>query len=79
MNVNNLKINYMKCICCGREQELRVGACWDCAEAESVIEYGIDMRDVATPKIEGLSTSMSKLQYILKKYIKITTTTSKFG
>jgi hypothetical protein len=38
------------------------------------------MRDVAPPKIEGLSTSMSKLQYILRKYMKITTTPpSKLG
>ena len=69
-----------QCICCGRTQELRLGVCWDCAEAESVIEDGTDMRDVAPPKIEGLSMSMSKLQYILRKYMKITTTPpSKLG
>ena len=69
-----------QCICCGRTQDLRLGACWDCAEAESVIEDGTDMRDVAPPKIEGLSTSMSKLQYIIRKYMKITTTPpSKLG
>jgi hypothetical protein len=32
-----------QCICCGRTQDLRLGACWDCAEAESVIEDGTDM------------------------------------
>jgi len=58
-----------QCICCGRTQDLRLGSCWDCAEAESVIEDGTDMRNVAPQKIEGLSTSMSKLQYILRKYI----------
>jgi len=60
----------MKCKCCNREKELRMGFCWDCVEAESVIIEGRDMYDKEIPQIEGLSNGMSKLQYILKKYNK---------
>ena len=60
----------MKCKCCNREKELRMGFCWDCAEAESVIVEGVDMYDEEIPTVEGLSKGMSKLQYILKKYDK---------
>jgi hypothetical protein len=56
------------CNCCGRNLELRFGVCFDCADAESVIVEGVDMWDKEIPKIEGLSTSLSKLQYILKKF-----------
>jgi hypothetical protein len=56
------------CKCCGRNLELRFGVCFDCADAESVIVEGVDMWDKEIPKIEGLSTSLSKLQYILKKF-----------
>ena len=56
------------CKCCGRNLELRLGVCFDCADAESVIVEGVDMWDKEIPKIEGLSTSLSKLQYILKKF-----------
>ena len=57
-----------KCQCCKREEELRLGFCWDCANAESIIEEGLDMYDKEITKQEGMSTSMSKLQYILKLY-----------
>jgi hypothetical protein len=56
------------CKCCGCNLELRFGVCFDCADAESVIVEGVDMWDKEIPKIEGLSTSLSKLQYILKKF-----------
>ena len=58
----------MKCKCCNREQDLRLGVCFDCANAESILVEGIDMWDKEIPKIEGLSTSLSKIQYILKLY-----------
>jgi predicted MPP superfamily phosphohydrolase len=58
----------MKCKCCNREKDLRGGFCFDCANAESIIVEGVDMWDNEIPKIEGLSTSLSKLQYILKKF-----------
>jgi hypothetical protein len=57
-----------QCKCCEREKELRFGFCFDCADGESVIEEGVDMWDEEIPKEEGLSTSMSKLKYILKKF-----------
>jgi len=60
----------MECKCCNREQELRMGFCFDCVESESVIQEGVDMYDTEIPKKEGLTIGMSKLQYILQKYIK---------
>ena len=58
----------MICKCCKREQDLRFGFCFDCAEAESIIEDGIDMYNNEIQKVEGLSTSMSKVKYILNLY-----------
>lgn len=60
-----------QCKCCGKIEDLRMGACWDCAESESVIAEGLDMYDQEIPKVDGMSSAMSKLQYILKKYITI--------
>ena len=60
----------MQCKCCNREQELRMGFCFDCVESESVIQEGVDMYDTEIPKKEGLTIGISKLQYILQKYIK---------
>jgi hypothetical protein len=48
-----------------------MGFCFDCVESESVIVDGLDMYDNEIPKKEGLTNGMSKLQYILKKYIKL--------
>jgi len=58
-----------KCKCCNRKEDLRMGFCFDCAECESVIADGLDMYDNEIQKQEGMSTAMSRLQYILKKYI----------
>ena len=58
----------MKCKCCNREKELRVGVCFDCADAESVIVEGVNMCDKEIPKQEDLLTGLSKLQYILSKF-----------
>lgn len=58
----------MKCKCCNREQDLRFGVCFDCAEAESVVVDGVDMYDKEIPQIDGLSKSLSKVQHILKLY-----------
>jgi hypothetical protein len=57
-----------ECKCCGRTQDTRMGFCFDCAEAESVIVDGTDMYDKPIEKQEGLSTALSKVQYILKKF-----------
>ncbi len=42
--------NINKCQCCGREEDLRMGYCYDCAEAESIIMEGKDMFDLGTAK-----------------------------
>ena len=46
----------MKCKVCGEERDCRIGVCWYCAEAESVINNGTDMYDkkVATTPMEKL-------------------------
>ena len=58
----------MKCKCCNREQDLRFGVCFDCAEAESIIEEGVDRYDREIPQVDGLSKNLSKVQHILKLY-----------
>jgi hypothetical protein len=58
----------MECKCCNREQELRMGFCFDCANAESIIVDGTDMWDKPIEKKEGMSLSLSKIQEILKIY-----------
>ncbi len=57
-----------ECKCCKRDKDLRMGYCFDCVESESVIVEGVDMYDDEIPKLEGLTSGMSKLNYILKKY-----------
>ena len=48
-----------------------MGYCFDCVEAESIIETGLDMYDSEIQKVDGLTEGMSKLQYILKNYITV--------
>lgn len=67
-----LKKNKMECKCCKREEDLRLGFCFDCVEAESIIADGVDMYDNEILKVKGLSTPMSKVQYILNLYGVIT-------
>jgi hypothetical protein len=62
-----------QCKCCDRTKDLRIGFCFDCAEAESIIKEGTDMYDEPIPIKGGMSESMSKLRYILRKYIDIKT------
>lgn len=57
-----------QCKCCKRNQDLRMGYCFDCVEAESIMVDGVDMYDEPIPKQEDMSTEMSKLQYILRKF-----------
>jgi hypothetical protein len=58
----------MKCKCCERDLDTRLGFCFACAECESVIQEGKNMWDEDIEKREGMSMSMSKLRYILEKY-----------
>ena len=57
-----------ECKCCGQTRDLRFGACFDCADSESIIFEGVNMFGESVEKVDGLSPAMSKLQYILKKY-----------
>ena len=57
-----------QCKCCERELDLRFGFCFDCANAESVIVEGVDMYDNEITREEGVSISMSKVKWILKKF-----------
>jgi hypothetical protein len=67
----------MECIVCGNVRALRMDVCWECAEAESIIEDGTDMYDKGLdsddePTFEGkkgdpAKTSMQKLQFLIKK------------
>ena len=57
------------CKCCGRKQDLRFDTCFDCADSESVIAEGLTMYHEEPPKINNMSPAMSKLKYILQKYI----------
>jgi len=54
----------MECMICGEESgmnNIRLGVCWDCAEAESVIEDGTDMDDNIVAE-----TSMEKLKWLIE-------------
>ena len=60
-----------QCKCCEREKELRMGYCFDCVEAESIIVHGVDMYDKEIPVEEGFTKGMAKLRHILKTYLYI--------
>ena len=66
----------MKCKCCQREKELRIGICFDCADIESVIVEGVTMYDEPVTQIDGLSESMSKVRHIVNKFINLQTGTN---
>ena len=60
----------MACQICGNPTaETRMGACWECVEAETIIEEGLDMYDKG---IDGLvnnpaKSSMDKLKFLISK------------
>ena len=66
----------MKCKCCHKESDLRFGVCFDCADIESVIIEGVTMFDKPVTKIDGLSESMSKVHYIISKFVNLQTGTN---
>lgn len=61
----------MTCESCNREiDDLRMGHCWDCATAESIIDDGTDMYDIDINGVtdgEGSKTAMKKLEFLVKK------------
>ncbi len=58
----------MKCKVCKKDEELRIGVCFDCAEAESIIGEGLDMWDNGKNGTkEPAKTAMEKLQLLIAK------------
>lgn len=49
-----------KCNCCGKVVDLRMGYCWNCVEAESIIADGTNMDDEKVAQ-----TPMEKLKAII--------------
>ena len=64
----------MECkICNQKNKELRIGVCFDCAEAETIISEGLDMYDKGLDdKDEPAKTPMQKLQFLIQKGWKMT-------
>lgn len=61
----------IKCSVCSRDgggNDLRMGVCFDCAEAEEIIQNGIDMFD-KPPKgqTEPAGSAMKKLKFLIEK------------
>lgn len=54
-----------ECNTCGLKKDTRLGVCYDCVEAESIIDEGLDMND--KPYIDGETNPMSKLKYLILK------------
>ena len=50
------------CTVCGGNKETRMGVCWECAEAESIIADGTDMYDKGNAK-----TAMEKLKMLIAR------------
>jgi len=62
----------MKCLVCNKNvggNDVRMGVCWDCAEAEEIIANGVDMYDKGPDGDvkKPASTSMDKLRFLIKK------------
>lgn len=64
--------NMDACKCCGRNEDLRGGICWDCATAETIVANGLDMYDKPVTPLPGYSIHMAKVRAILKQYQKAT-------
>lgn len=58
----------MTCKVCGRNLELRAGACFDCAEFESLIVDKVDMFDEPVKKEISGTEELNILHQIMKRY-----------
>jgi len=61
----------MKCEICKRDvstNSIRIGVCWDCMEADSIITDGLDMCNLG-PKNNNIpaKTSREKLSFLISK------------
>ena len=58
----------MECRICKQNRDLRMGACFDCAEAETIIAEGLDMYDKGIDgKEEPAKSAMQKVQLLIQK------------
>jgi len=56
------------CEVCNKKKDLRIGVCFDCAEAESIISEGLDMYDLGLNKKPiPAKRSMDKLKLLIEK------------
>ena len=61
---------FMKCSICKTEvgiNGIRLGVCWNCAEAESIIAEGLDMHDQSLHGNKPAKTPMEKVQLLLAR------------
>lgn len=57
-----------ECNCCGKISDLRIGYCFDCADAESIIDEGLDMFDKGLNNTKiAAKTPMEKLLLLKQK------------
>lgn len=61
----------MKCEICERQMDLRHGACFDCANAESLVSEGLTMFDKKPKELKNYSSHMSIVREILKSYLRL--------
>ena len=65
------RMGNMICTICGNESgpnNIRLGVCWDCGEAESIIDEGLDMYDKGLgPDEKSAATAMQKLRMLINK------------
>ena len=58
----------MECSICKKNKDLRLGVCFVCADAESIIKEGLDMWDKGIDGEEvPAKTSMNKLKLLIQK------------
>jgi hypothetical protein len=58
----------MECTVCRKPKELRMGVCFDCAEAESIIHEGLSMFDIGPNGCQTpAKTPMEKLIFLMQK------------
>jgi len=54
--------NVAYCASCKRQKDLRMGYCFDCVEAESIIHDGKDMYEKGDAK-----TALQKVKFLIEK------------
>jgi hypothetical protein len=58
----------MVCKICNKQNDLRFGVCFQCAEAESIIGDGLDMMDNGPDENdEPAKTPLEKLKFLVNK------------